>query len=184
MAATCGDRTTDRRAHTRAAAGARHGTDSATLAGTAGPLATGHTRGPDPRRAGSASWRVRPADARPVSVKPGGSKQGQREPEQRRELLDASPQLQDLLSEFRLREVRHIQTDHDRRRRAEPATRRRARDSEVRGDGHVPGALDEIPKPVVVALLRAGRGRHGDDHRPFRSRRSTPRGRWGASEPA
>ena len=32
---------------------------------------------------------------------------------------------------------------------------------------HVPGALDEIPKPVVVALLRAGRGRHGNDHRPF-----------------
>jgi hypothetical protein len=31
----------------------------------------------------------------------------------------------------------------------------------------IPGALDEIPKPVVVALLRAPRGRHGDDHRPF-----------------
>ena len=28
-------------------------------------------------------------------------------------------------------------------------------------DGHVPGALDELPKPVVVALLRAPRGRHG-----------------------
>ena len=26
----------------------------------------------------------------------------------------------------------------------------------IRGDGHVLGALDEIPKPVVVALLRAG----------------------------
>ena len=26
---------------------------------------------------------------------------------------------------------------------------------EVRGDGHVPGAWDEIPKPVVVALLKA-----------------------------
>ena len=25
---------------------------------------------------------------------------------------------------------------------------------EIRGDGHVPGALDEIPKPVIVALLR------------------------------
>ncbi len=43
---------------------------------------------------------------------------------------------------------------------------RRARDAEVRGDGHVPGALDEIPKSVVVALLRAGL-RHGHDHRPF-----------------
>ena len=37
------------------------------------------------------------------------------EPEQRRELLDPSPQLQDLLSAFRLREVRNIQRDHDRR---------------------------------------------------------------------
>jgi hypothetical protein len=27
--------------------------------------------------------------------------------------------------------------------------------------------LDEIPKPVVVALLQASRGRHGNDHRPF-----------------
>ena len=89
-----------------------------------------------------------------------GLQQGQHEPEQRRELLDASPQLQDLLSEFRLREVRHIQTDHDRRRRAEPPTRRRARDAEIRGDGHVAGALDEIPQPMVIALLRAGRGRH------------------------
>ena len=25
----------------------------------------------------------------------------------------------------------------------------------IRGDGHVAGALDEIPKPVIVALLRA-----------------------------
>ena len=31
----------------------------------------------------------------------------------------------------------------------------------------VPSALDETPKPVVVALLRAGRGRHGNDHWPF-----------------
>ena len=35
----------------------------ATIARTAGPLATGGARGPDPRRAGCASWRVRPADA-------------------------------------------------------------------------------------------------------------------------
>src|SRR5439155_12701586 len=81
--------------------------------------------------------------------------------------LDASPQLQDLLSELRFREVHNIQTDHDRRCSAQPATRRRARDSEVRGDGHVPGAVDEISKAVVVALLRAGRSRHGNDHRRF-----------------
>ena len=91
---------------------------------------------------------------------------GQREVEQRRELLDASPQLQDLPSELWLSEVQDIQTDHRCRRRAEPRTRRRAGDSEVRGDGHVAGVLDEIPKPVVVALLRASRGRHGHDHRP------------------
>jgi hypothetical protein len=36
-------------------------------------------------------------------------------------LLDASPQLQDLLPEFRFGEVRHLQTDHDRRRCAEPS---------------------------------------------------------------
>jgi hypothetical protein len=29
------------------------------------------------------------------------------------------------------------------------------------GDGHVAGAADEIPQPVVMALLRPGRGRHG-----------------------
>ena len=34
-------------------------------------------------------------------------------------------------------------------------------DAEIRGDGHVPGALDEIPKPVVASLLTAPRGRHG-----------------------
>jgi hypothetical protein len=45
--------------------------------------------------------------------------------------------------------------------------RRRARDPEIRREGHVLSALDEISKPEVVALLRAGRGRrHGDDHRP------------------
>jgi hypothetical protein len=69
--------------------------------------------------------------------------------------------------EFRFREIRHIQTAHDRWRRAESATRRRARDAEVRGDGHVAGAVDQMPKPVVVALLQASRGRHEGDHRRF-----------------
>jgi Integrase core domain len=58
---------------------------------------------------------------------------------------------------------------------------RRARDSEIRGDGQVLGALDEIPKPVVVPLLRAGCSRHGHDHRPFPTLRSTHRGRLGAA---
>src|SRR5215469_3708709 len=71
------------------------------------------------------------------------------------------------MSEFRLREFRHIQTDDDRLRLAEPPTRRRARDSQVRRHSHVPAALDKIPKPVVIALLRAGDGWHGNDHRRF-----------------
>ena len=50
-------------------------------------------------------------------AKPGGAEQGQREPEQRRELLDVAPQLQDLQSEFRLSEVCNIQRNHDRRTR-------------------------------------------------------------------
>jgi hypothetical protein len=48
---------------------------------------------------------------------------------------------------------------------AEPPTGRRARDAEIRGNGQVPGGLDKIPKPVIVALLKAARGRHRDDHR-------------------
>jgi hypothetical protein len=103
----------------------------------------------------------------PRETKPGGAEQGQREPEERRELPDASPQFQDFLAELRFSEVHNIETDHDRRCSAQPATRRRARDSEVRGDGHVAGALDEISKAVVIALLRARRSRHADDHRPF-----------------
>jgi hypothetical protein len=76
-------------------------------------------------------------------------------------------ELPDLLPEFRLSEVRQFQSDHDPGRRAEPSTRRRARDPEIGGDGQVPGASDEIPEPVIVALLRAGRGRHPDDGRPI-----------------
>ena len=71
------------------------------------------------------------------------------------------------LVEGRRAQVRYVQAHHDLRCLAEPPTGRRASDSEIRGDGHVPGALDEIPKAVVVTVLRAGRGRHGHDHRPF-----------------
>jgi hypothetical protein len=56
---------------------------------------------------------------------------------------------------------------HNLRCLLEPPTARRARDSDIRGDTHVSRALDEIPKPVVVALLRAGLSRHADDHQPF-----------------
>ena len=87
--------------------------------------------------------------------------QGEDESKECRELLYVSREFQDLVLEFRLREVCNIQRDHDRVRRAQPPARRRARDSAVRGDGQVLGASDEIPKPVVVALLGAGRSRHG-----------------------
>ena len=95
------------------------------------------------------------------------SKEDKGEPKECGELLHASPELQDFLVEGRRVQVRHVQAHHDLRCLAEPPTGRRARDSEIRGDGRVPGALDEIPKAVVVAVLRAGRGRHGHDHRPF-----------------
>ena len=75
---------------------------------------------------------------------------------------------------FRCSQVRHVQAHHDFRCLANPPTGRRARDPAIRRDGHVPGALDEIAKPVIVALLRAGRGRHVDDHRPFAHAGSTP----------
>jgi hypothetical protein len=93
--------------------------------------------------------------------------QSQCQPQQRRQLLDASPELQDLLPEFRRREVRHVHRHHDSRRRTEPSTRGRAWDPEIGRDGQVPGALDEIPEPMVIALLGAGRGRHPEDDRPF-----------------
>ena len=54
----------------------------------------------------------------------------------------------------------YVQTDHDRRWRTEPSTGRRARNPESRGDGQVPGALDELPEPMVIAALGAERGRH------------------------
>ena len=61
---TCGDMTSDRRAHTRAGGAARRETDSATAVGTAGSLAAGCTCGHNRRRAGFEPWRGRPADAR------------------------------------------------------------------------------------------------------------------------
>jgi len=41
----------------------------------------------------------------------------------------------DLVPKCRLREVRHFKTDHGQWRRAEPPTRRRARNTVSRGDG-------------------------------------------------
>jgi hypothetical protein len=98
-------------------------------------------------------------------AKPGGAEQGQREPESaasfwtRRRSFKTSCRSSGSVRSATSRQTTTVG--------AAPPTRRRARDPEVRGDGHVPRALGEIPKPVIVALLRASRGRHGDDHRPF-----------------
>ena len=82
-------------------------------------------------------------------------------------VFDASLQFHDLLPTFRLCEVRHLHTDHDRRRRAEPPTRCRVRHTEVRGDRQIPSALDEVPEPMVIGLLRRDVVDTPDDHRPF-----------------
>ena len=63
--------------------------------------------------------------------------------------------------EFRCAQVQHVQAHDDLGRLATPATSRRPRDSEIRGDGHVPAVSDEISKPMVVTPLRAPRGHHG-----------------------
>ena len=77
------------------------------------------------------------------------------------------PQLQDLLPQFWFCEVCHIKTDDDRGSGAEPPPCRRARDTQVRGNSQVSGASDEIPEPMVVALLRARGSPHLDDRRSF-----------------
>ena len=82
---------------------------------------------------------------------------GEGQPEQRREFLDPLLQLPDLGPKLRLCEARYVHTDHDCRRRSEPPTRRRARKTEIRGDGQIPGASDEIPEPTVIASMRARR---------------------------
>jgi hypothetical protein len=86
-------------------------------------------------------------------VNPRASQQGERESKEGAERLDASPELQDFLLKFRCPAIRHVQGHHDIRCLSNPPTGRRARDTKIRRDGHVPGALDEISKPVVVALL-------------------------------
>jgi hypothetical protein len=96
-----------------------------------------------------------------------GSKQGEGEPKECGELLHASSELQNFLLELHCLQIRDVEADHDRLSVGEPTAGGGARDPEIRGDGHVPGALDEILKPVIVAPLMASRARHADDHRPF-----------------
>jgi hypothetical protein len=95
------------------------------------------------------------------------SKQSEGKPKYGRELLHASPELQDFLVEFRCPLVRDAQAHHNVRCLAEPSPGRRARDPRSVAMVPSPVRLDEIPKPVVVALLWAGRSRRGNDHRPF-----------------
>ena len=71
--------------------------------------------------------------------------------------------------------------NYDRRRRTAPSTRRRARDTEIRGECHVSGKADEIPESMVIALLRAGCGRHANDHRASAPAASTPPRRCGSA---
>src|SRR6516164_1928257 len=96
-----------------------------------------------------------------------GSKQSERQPKERRELLDASPECQNFLLEFGCCQVRHVEADHDPWYLAKPPTGRRARDAKTCSDRHVSGSLDKISKPVIVAPLSTSGGRHRDDHRRF-----------------
>jgi hypothetical protein len=125
-------------------------------------------RSQDPDLAASAGQIVRQRESR-------ASQQGEHESKECRELLDAS-------LKFRCSQVRHVQTNHDLRCLAKPPTGRRARDSEVHSDGHVPGALDESSKPVVVALLRAGRGRRPGIAMPTRCDNATAHALFGGRQ--
>ena len=111
---------------------------------------TGTIHGSQDPDFGTSVWqtRVRRRESR-------ASKQGESEPKRCRELLHAWSVPHDLLLEFPCLQVRHVQAYDDLLCVHEPPTGRRARDPEIRGDGHVPGALDEIPQPVVIALLKA-----------------------------
>ena len=153
--ATCADRTTDRQAHTRAPAVARHGTDWATIAGTAGAPATEQTLGT-----------IHGAQNPSLGASVGQTLVRHVNPELRSRARASRSRAVSFFTRRRssrtswwssdaLRSV-NVQAHHDLRDPGEPPTGCRARDSEIRGDGHVLGALDEIPKPVVVPLLRGG----------------------------
>jgi len=99
---------------------------------------------------------------------------GQHEPQQRRELLDASSEAKDFLSEFQFSEVRPVQVHDDLRWFGELPASGRARDTEIRCDGNIPRAANQISQSVVIASLRANPARHADDHQPARSCPSAP----------
>ncbi len=82
----------------------------------------------------------------------------QRESKQCGELADAAPQDHDVAPEFSL--IAHeIGESHDRcRSLPHPASRGRPRDTADGREPKVARLLDEVPEPVVVALLPASRG--------------------------
>jgi hypothetical protein len=142
-----------------AAAVARHETDSGTIAGTAGALQRHHPTGAldrsqDPDLGASVGQpMMRQGESR-------GSKQSEDKPKQCPELVHASPERDDFSLEFRCVQICDVQADSDLRCVAEPPARRRERDAKIRRERCVPGALDEISKPVIVAPLMASRHRH------------------------
>src|SRR5262245_49777536 len=105
--------------------------------------------------------------------------------EQRAELPDASPQLQNLLSKLQFREVHTIQN------RPQPSVSRPASREPTSEGPRGPWQRSrprcvgrDLAKAMVVALLRAGRGRHGHDHRPFPCAAQLLEDNGRASEPA
>jgi hypothetical protein len=69
----------------------------------------------------------------------------ERQPEQGRELLDASLQRQDVVLKCGLRQVRPLQAHHGIRRPAEPRTRHRSRDAAIHGEAELARASNEFP---------------------------------------
>jgi hypothetical protein len=102
----------------------------------------------------------RPAVRKAFTGQPdtGDAQEGEHELKQRSQLLDPSSEHQDFLAEFQLRQISHIEAHDGGRDCAEPSSSGRPRDAASGGNGQVAGVLNEFAQPVVVALLRTGRG--------------------------
>ena len=169
-AVTCADRTMDRRGHRPCGAVATRGTDSAIGGGAAAGPASGCMHGPD--RGIHDSWLVTAiGQSLACQREVGDAQECQCETEQCREFLDTSSKCQDLLPKLQLGEVRHVHGDHHGRQGAKPSPGRRPRNATIGGDRRIPGALNEFAEPMVIALLRTGRG-HETDHQLSDDRRS------------
>src|SRR5262249_11126494 len=93
---------------------------------------------------------------------PTASKQREREAEQGRGLLYASAEVQGFFLALHCLQGLNVHAVPDSLCLSEAAPAGRARNPEIRGDCHVSSVVDEMAKPVVVALLRAPRSRHAD----------------------